>query len=205
MKSAINKIQEYKIDNFINFQNQPGVVAFYTAKDIPGLNSFTPTDLAFFVTNEEVLCSGDVKYYNQPVAIVVAETRPIAERAAKIVNVTYKDVKKPIFDVKEAKKDPKRNTIFKSEDATDKGTNTVKVIKNTNSIYWQYHMTMETLVCVTRPIEEGLEVHTATQHLDGIHLMISRALKLDQNKYEFLLLKSNQNVFFFSVDALHIL
>jgi len=37
------------------FQDSPGIVAFLSAKDIPGKNSFIPIKLAFLDEDEEVL------------------------------------------------------------------------------------------------------------------------------------------------------
>ncbi|CAD0197572.1 unnamed protein product [Chrysodeixis includens] len=164
--------------------NLPGVLAFYTAKDIPGLNSFTPADSLLYTSNEEVLCDGNVKYYHQPIGIVVAETQLVADRAARYVRVQYTNVTKPVTDIKEAKKDSKRNTMFVAIDATNPGTDTFKTIKGSNTFYGQYHFTMETLVCVAKPTEEGIEVHSTTQWLDGVHIMISRALNLPENKID---------------------
>ncbi|XP_028167400.1 xanthine dehydrogenase-like [Ostrinia furnacalis] len=164
--------------------SEPGVIAFYSAKDIPGLNSFTPADSVLYSSNEEVLCSGAIQYYNQPIGIIVADSRHLADRAAKMVHATYKNVKKSILDVKEAKKDPDRLTQFASNEATNTGTDIAKTFKGENTIYSQYHFTMETLVCVTRPVEDGVEVHSATQWMDGTQIMISRALNLDSNSID---------------------
>jgi xanthine dehydrogenase molybdopterin-binding subunit B len=38
------------------FQEIPGVVAFLSAKDIPGKNTFTPLGLMSIVEEEEVSC-----------------------------------------------------------------------------------------------------------------------------------------------------
>ncbi|CAB3227920.1 unnamed protein product [Arctia plantaginis] len=138
-----------------NAMTLKGVVAFYTAKDIPGLNSFTPAD-----------------------------SLHIADRATKLVKVKYSNVKKPVLDVKRAKEDSTRNTLFFSSDATNRGTDVHKVITGNTTAYGQYHFTMETLVTVAKPTEEGLEVHSATQWLDGSHVMISRALGIDQNRID---------------------
>ncbi|XP_022826463.1 xanthine dehydrogenase 1-like [Spodoptera litura] len=162
----------------------PGVVAFYTAKDIPGLNSFTPAESLLYQRNEEVLCDGNVKYYNQPLGIIVAETQHLADRATKLVKVTYKNVKKPVIDIKVAKADSTRNTLFTSVDAASPGTDVYKTITGSSTLYGQYPFTMETLVCLAKPTEEGLEVHCATQWLDGTHVMISRALKMEENKID---------------------
>lgn len=132
--------------------------------------------------NEELLCDGKVKYYNQPIAIVVAKTRAIADRAAQLVTVNYKNVKKPLLDVKIAKNEAGRNTMFLNIPQTDRGNDVIKVINGSFTIYGQYHFCMETLVCVSKPTEEGLEVHSATQWMDGVQVATSRALNLPQNK-----------------------
>lgn len=160
-------------------------MAFYTVKDIPGINSFTPPDSMLYSANEEILCDGKVKYNNQPLGIIVAESRVIADSAAKLVKVKYSGTKKPVIDLKQAKDDTKRLKSFKEDPALNKGFDVEKVVKGVNHIYDQYHMCMETLVCVTRPTEEGVEVHSATQWLDGTQLMISRALKIQENKLVF--------------------
>lgn len=164
------------------FQREPGVIAFYTAKDIPGTNSFTPSGDLLSPKIEELLCNGKVKYYNQPIAIVVAKTRQIADRAAKLVKVKYSNVKKPLLDVKEAKYYANRNTIYSNVPQTDKGNDIVKVINGSNTIYAQYHFCMETLVCVTEPTEEGIRVYSATQWMDGVQVTTSRALNIPSHK-----------------------
>lgn len=164
------------------FQKHPGVIACYTAKDIPGLNSFTPIDDPVYSLNEEVLCSGDVKYYNQPIALIVAETQYTADTATKLVKIKYTNIQNPVIDIKEAIKDPKRNSLYKEVKATDKGCNVEKVITGGNTIYGQQHFSIETLICVTKPIEEGLAVYATSQWVGAMHLMISRALKLDQSR-----------------------
>nr|QIJ45705.1 aldehyde oxidase [Glyphodes pyloalis] len=178
---AIGEIQSIDPSSALN---EPGVVAFYTAPDLPGSNTFMPVGTAIFVADEEILCSGKVKYYDQPLGIIVAENQQIAERAAKMVQVTYKNVKKPVLDVKKAKHDPSRTKLLLPIPAINKGFDVAKVIKAEYTIYGQYHFCMETMCCVTRPTEEGLEVHTSTQWIDVVQQMISRALKIQQNKID---------------------
>ncbi|XP_026741880.1 aldehyde oxidase 1-like [Trichoplusia ni] len=162
----------------------PGVVAFYTAKDIPGLNSFTPNDGAFTTQNEEVLSEGTIKYYGQPIGIIVAEDQHVANRAAALVKVKYSNLGKPITDIIKARTDSTRNTLFTSIDATATGSDIHKTLTGTNYMHGQYHCSMETMVCVAKPTEEGLEVHLASQWLDGPHVMISRALNIEKNKID---------------------
>nr|XP_049700113.1 uncharacterized protein LOC110380991 isoform X1 [Helicoverpa armigera] len=162
----------------------PGVIAFYTAEDIPGINSFTPPDSFLYSANEEVLASGTVKYCNQPIGIIVAYSRYIADRAAKLVEATYANVKEPLLDVRDTVDDPTRRTEFSNVPSTDTGSDVEKVIKGENSMYGQYHYTMETLVTVVKPSDEGLDVYCSTQWMEGVQLMISRALSMNQNQID---------------------
>lgn len=99
-----------------------------------------------------------------------------------MVKIIYSDVRKPIVDIKIAKRDPRRVFLFATMPATEAGKEVVKIIKGENTIYGQYPFTMETLVCVTKPTEEGLEVNAATQWLDIVHEMVSRVLNIKQNR-----------------------
>ncbi|XP_060804033.1 uncharacterized protein LOC106135750 isoform X2 [Amyelois transitella] len=164
--------------------NIPGVIAFYTAKDIPGLNSFTPTNEPTIKRNEEILCSGQIKYYNQPIAIVVAQSQEIADRAAKVVEVSYTNIKKPEIDVKKTKKDPNRLMLVKSNDASNKGNEIAHVIKHSETIYGQYHFTMENIACVTYPVEDNYEVYATTQWPDAVQIIISKVLNIHQNRVD---------------------
>ena len=166
-------------------QAYPGVIAFYTAKDIPGINSSTPPDSIIYNTNEEVLASTSVKFFNHPIGIVVAETRYIADRAAKLVKATYTNIKEPILELKEVIHEPSRTTTFIEIPATDTGTDVTRVIKGMNSIRGQYTFMLETLTTVVRPSDDGLDVYCATQWMEGVQLQVSRALGMDQNRSVF--------------------
>ncbi|XP_041981596.1 xanthine dehydrogenase/oxidase-like [Aricia agestis] len=166
---------------------RPGVIAFYSAADIPGINSFIPVNPKYIVLvqrDEELLCDGNVKYFNQPLGIIVAETEKLAEIASKLVHVTYTDVKKPVLDIKIAKRDPARNTLTLNIPATRVGPNVNRIITGERTIYSQYHFCMETLACVSHPTEEGIKVYATTQWIDGIQGMTSRALKMDTGRID---------------------
>lgn len=66
----------------------PGVVAVVTAEDLDGLYP----RFGHMVPDHAIIAAGKVRYYGEPVALVVAETRHIARDAARLVEVRYEDL-----------------------------------------------------------------------------------------------------------------
>nr|XP_026487933.1 xanthine dehydrogenase-like [Vanessa tameamea] len=163
---------------------EPGVIAFYSASDIPGVNSFTPPVNEFYLCNEELLCNGEVKFYNQPLGIIVAKSQKIANKATTLVKVSYSNVRNPVYDIKFAKNDPSKVTLLDSRDATMRGNDISKIIKGDNTVYGQYHFAMETLLCLTRPTEEGLQLFVTTQWIDTVQQVISRMLEIGHQRID---------------------
>ena len=62
----------------------PGVVAVYTAADIPGENNVGP-----IAHDDRVLADGEVVSHGQPVFLVAAETRDAARKAARLGRIDY--------------------------------------------------------------------------------------------------------------------
>ncbi|KPJ03064.1 Xanthine dehydrogenase [Papilio xuthus] len=161
-----------------------GVLAFLSAKDIPGSNNFVPLNIESGLVPEEILCERDVKYYNQPIGIIIAETEKIANRAALLVKAKYKNVKQqPVLTIREVlDREPERVTVFIVYPARDKGLNVQRIMKGSNNIYAQYHYHMETQSCVTKPSEDGIDVIASTQWPDQIHVAISQVLNIEQSR-----------------------
>lgn len=65
------------------------MIAFYSAKDIPGKNSFTSKDVPWIGDNEEIFATA-VVYYGQPIGVIAAVTRKLALSAVELVKVKYK-------------------------------------------------------------------------------------------------------------------
>lgn len=69
-----------------SFQAIEGVLALFTASDIPGNNSFTFPGIQLQTENEEILAT-KIKFYGQPIAILVAISEELASSVAKKVKV----------------------------------------------------------------------------------------------------------------------
>uniref|UniRef100_A0A1B0GDN7 FAD-binding PCMH-type domain-containing protein n=1 Tax=Glossina morsitans morsitans TaxID=37546 RepID=A0A1B0GDN7_GLOMM len=159
----------------------PGVIAFFSAKDIPGTNTFV--DQAFGYEVEEILCPDTVRYYDQPLGIIAAVNTNIANRAASKVRVIYSYDSDLVM--------PTMEDVFENEQL-DRVYNvlpsSVKAIRLSDSaeitasgifqMGLQYHFTMEPQTCVAVPYEQGLQVWSATQWMDHTQSVIAKMLKL---------------------------
>lgn len=67
----------------------PGVVAFFSAKDIPGQNAFTGPGIVFIDEVEELFVGSHVRHHGQPAGVIVATSFELAHRAAALVVVQY--------------------------------------------------------------------------------------------------------------------
>nr|QLI62139.1 aldehyde oxidase 8 [Streltzoviella insularis] len=161
-----------------------GVLAVYTAKDIPGKNTFTVPGIQLQIVEEEIIASSNVKFYGQPVAIVVAHTEELAASVARKVKVTYKNVSSspPVLTIDQAKKDSKRYVAGDASiESKGKGDNVKKVIKGIYEIESQYHYYMETMTCVVVPVDKGLEVYNSTQWMDLTQIAIATCLDMKES------------------------
>ncbi|XP_058461613.1 uncharacterized protein LOC131436745 [Malaya genurostris] len=169
----------------------PGVVGFFTAKDIPGINNFMPASHGNQDV-EEIFCSGQVQFHGQPIGVIVAETFNSAQRAANEVTITYqKTSDKPIYPTLKSIMDVNVQDRFFDVSFDKKGKSyrvapavtATKNIKGRFEIAGQYHYTMETQTCVCVPIEDGMDVYSSTQWMDLTQTAIAESLKLPQNSF----------------------
>ncbi|XP_058830906.1 uncharacterized protein LOC131689673 [Topomyia yanbarensis] len=168
--------------------NKPGVVAFFSAKDIPGANNFMYFPDFMGSEVEQIFASEKVEYHGQPIGLIVANTFAIANRAVKFVKVTYEktdpDVVLPTaqevlkFNAQHRIKEMPYSTHGENYDSAPEGE--IK-IKGHFEIGGQYHYYMETQTCVCIPIEDGMDVYSSTQWVDLTQMAIARMLKVPQN------------------------
>ncbi|XP_036322912.1 indole-3-acetaldehyde oxidase-like [Rhagoletis pomonella] len=161
-----------------------GVIAFYTAKDIPGANTFC--DPSFQYEPEEIFCSNIVRYYDQPLGVVVALTSDIANRAAAKVKVIYSNrptgtkILPTIADVFEAQ--AMERVVVGSQTAPPEIQLSDQPDISARGIFeigGQYHFTMEPQTTIAVPFEDGLQVWIATQWMDHAQCVIAKMLQIN--------------------------
>ncbi|XP_061934259.1 uncharacterized protein LOC107992596 isoform X2 [Apis cerana] len=164
-----------------------GVIAFYTAKDIPGKNVFIPANsqLLFLNFDEVLFVDTNIEYAGQPIGVIVATTFTIANQAAQIVNVSYIDFipEKILLTIEDVLALNDNTRIYESTNsiAQTKGNDVKHIIKGTFRNGSQYHFTMETQTCVCVPIEDGIDVFAATQWMDLTQVAIAQCLNIKNN------------------------
>lgn len=176
-------------NSYFPFKKLPGVTAFYTAKDIPGQNTFMPKNIPLVNVEEEILCSGKVMFYGQPAGIIVASREKIAIKAAKLVKINYKSINnnKPLLTVDDVMNSSEKSTrIIKNQtiEPTDLGNDVKKEVKGEFKMADQYHFYIETQTCIAKPTDDGMEVYSATQWLDLTNIAVAQTLNVPINRYK---------------------
>uniref|UniRef100_A0A3Q1HX01 Aldehyde oxidase 5 n=1 Tax=Acanthochromis polyacanthus TaxID=80966 RepID=A0A3Q1HX01_9TELE len=163
--------------------NQPGVVAFVSAGDVPGANRRLwfnhPEEL--FAQEEQALCVGQI------IGAVVAETREQARRAAEKVQVTYQDLQPVFFTIEDAIKhesffEPKRKV---ERGDVDEALRTAEhILEDQLYMGGQEHFYMETqgVIAVPKGEHGEMDLFVASQHAAFTQEVVAMALGVDSNK-----------------------
>ena len=159
-----------------------GVIAVYTAKDIPGENNCGP-----IVHDDPFLAVGKVEFLGQAVAVVVAREMLYAREAAHKAKVLVKELK-PILTIDEAMAaqsfvmPAKGITRGNASEAIAKAPRKVKGSTETGQ---QEQFYMEGQITYAVPREDGqLTLYCSTQHPDGNQREAAAALNLSTNDVE---------------------
>lgn len=168
----------------------PGVIAVFTAKDIPGSNLISTSDNFFFLEEEQIFLTGKAKFFNQPVGIVVAETNALAHKAADLIKLSYEGGAKEVFStIKDVLSGGPSNRIQHSikSGATDPGAPVEEYdVKGKGDLEMglQYHFFMEPQTTVAVPLEGGMQLHVATQWMDLVQIVVANMLNLKNNEIQ---------------------
>jgi len=160
----------------------PGVVAVFTAADIPGINQIGNVE-----ADEVLLAETEVVYQGQPVALVVAETAAIARQASASVAIDYRPLP-AVFDARTADKmglhiAPRR--LFSFGDIEAAWAECDLIVEGSAATGAQEHIYLETQIAIAYPLENnGLKVLSATQSPGFTQRIIARVLGLPMHAVE---------------------
>ncbi|MBT9595730.1 MAG: xanthine dehydrogenase molybdopterin binding subunit [Vitreoscilla sp.] len=160
----------------------PGVVAVYTARDIPGRNDCGP-----IVHDDPILAEGTLRYLGQPVFAVVAETRDAARRAAaRAREVVQFEPLPALLSVREAHAAgeyvvPPMHLVRSQRPGGVPAAiaEAPHQLGGQFSLGGQEQFYLEGQISYALPQDDGgLVVHCSTQHPSEMQLMVAHALGL---------------------------
>eukprot|EP01127_Copromyxa_protea_P020548 TRINITY_DN6897_c0_g1_i1.p1 TRINITY_DN6897_c0_g1~~TRINITY_DN6897_c0_g1_i1.p1 ORF type:complete len:1483 (-),score=356.31 TRINITY_DN6897_c0_g1_i1:3-4016(-) len=156
----------------------PGVVDWIDANDVPGKN-VTDLQIPIFATS-------DINYCGQAIGMIIATTQKIANDAAKLVVVTYKNIQTPVITIEDALN---ANSFYPVEfkpvvlGDTDKGfEDSDYVVSGTFNLGGQFHFHMETHSALIIPGENNeIQAYIATQMSAALQSLIASVLNQPDN------------------------
>ena len=159
-----------------------GVKLILTAKDIPGENQ-----IGGIVPDEELLAKDKVEFIGQPIAVVVADNKIAANKAARLIKVEIKDL--PIItDARKAYEAgklivPPRTFVLGNIDEHWKDCD--HIVQGTVESGGQEHFYLETQGAIAFPVEGGgLKIISSTQSPTAVQRVAARILHLPMHKIE---------------------
>ena len=162
-------------------KEMPGVVGVLTAKDIPGVNDISPTGQ----NDEPVFPTDKVQFYGQPLFAVIATTRDIARRAAKLAVMSYDKLPHALDPI--AAQDagyPYVTAPLKLErgNVLLAKMSTQNQIQGRMIVGGQDHMYVEGQIAFAIPGEDDdLIVHCSTQHPSEAQHMVALVMGIPNN------------------------
>jgi xanthine dehydrogenase large subunit len=155
----------------------PGVVAVFTAKNIPGQNECGPS-----IGGDPILADGEIIFHGQVIFAVVATTRDAARRAARLAKITIEETDAAI-SVQDALVQQTEDVVppyaFIRGDAQKELKIAPNAFSETLTIGGQEHFYLEGQASLAIPADDGaMLVHCSTQHPTEVQHIVAKMLKL---------------------------
>lgn len=161
-------------------QQLEGVVGIYTYKDLPGLNLWGP-----IFHDEPMLVEEEVSYLGQPVVVVAATCRQIAEQARKLIKI-HCQATDPILTIEDAIEaesfiGPQRKIERGDVDGSiESATHLVEGIFDCNG---QEQLYFESQAAIAIPGEQGsMKVISSTQSTTEVQAEVAKALGIGMHQ-----------------------
>lgn len=158
----------------------PGVVAVYTADDIPGVNDCGP-----ILHDDPILAEGLVQYIGQPVFAVVAQSYEQARRACRKAKISYSDLP-AVLTPRHAKRLESYvipPMACHQGDASANLAAAPRRVKGEFNVGGQEQFYLEGQVSYAVPKEDGcIYLHCSTQHPAEMQQVVAHSLNLKSNQ-----------------------
>ena len=175
---ACGKINKIIVEKALSLK---GVYYVLTYKDIPGENKIGP-----IIHDEPALAERRVEYIGQPVAVVIAKNHNLAQKAAKLVEISIEKDEEPILNLNDSLS---KNSLVMPKMKLLKGSPEEKIKKSKYSlkgeinIGGQDHFYLEGHIALAIPEEEDqMTIWSSTQHPTEVQHCVASVLGVSQSK-----------------------
>ena len=152
----------------------PGVVAVFTASDIPGVNDVSPV-----AGDDPMLAPGIVQFVGQPVFLVAATSQIAARKAARLGNISY-EPSPALVTVEQAQAVASLLEPTQRMGQGDPDTALARAphrLSGRFDIGGQDHFYLEGQIALARPSEDGqVHVVSSTQHPSEVQHLVAHLL-----------------------------
>jgi xanthine dehydrogenase large subunit len=154
----------------------PGVIGVWSHSDFAEMPDCSPS-----THDEPLLSTGTVHYIGQPVFLVAATSHLAARRAARLGRITIAE--KPAFLTVEAalaanSRFEQGPVIWTKGDASAAITRAPHIVTGEFEVGGQEHFYLEGQIAAAIPGEDGVHIHSSTQHPTEIQHKVAHALHL---------------------------
>lgn len=153
---------------------ETGVIAIYSAQDIPGKNDVSPV-----FSGDILLADGEIQFHSQPILLVVANSYQSARIAARKVTIEY-ETSIPVLDIKEAME--KEHWVrpphaLQRGDAQKAISGAAHQVSGELYVGGQEHFYLEGQVSTAAPTEDGgMFIETSSQHPSEVQHLVAKVL-----------------------------
>ena len=162
--------------DFTKAKQVPGIVAIYTAADVPGHNDYGP-----IVRDDRVLAKDIVRYADEPVVLLVGESRQALNAAKRLVRITVEETP-PILSIDAAIAAGKflgPQRVIECGDVAQGFGEAERTLEGTLVIGGQEHFYFETQTAIVIPEDrDSLLVHSSTQHTSEVQAVVAEVCGL---------------------------
>lgn len=155
-----------------------GVQCVISAKDIPGHNDISP-----FGGDDPLFADGLVEYVGQPIFAVVATSRDLATRAAKLAKIDYapKPAITTIAQARNAKLTIEKAKTMTKGDAAAAIASAPHRLEGLFEIGGQDHFYLEGQIAMALPLEDGdVHIYSSTQNPTEIQHLVAHVMSKTQ-------------------------
>ncbi len=167
--------------NYSDALKSKGVVAIFTADDIPGENQ-----IGGIIKDEKLFAEDEVEFIGEPIALVVADSKENAKKASEKINVQFADLP-VVTDPREASEKGlliRPPQIFSNGDIDSAWNNCDIIVEGKVESGGQEHLYLETQASYAVPTDSGMKIYSSTQSPTVVQRTISNALNIPMHRIE---------------------